>query len=308
VGAARRLLRALAPAKARLGRRRLAALTILALPAISGSAVAAPLYASGFYAGTTSQGKTITFMVASRRVHDLYAEIVDGCQGGQFNDYLFPEPAPIAADGTWSHAAAENPSTPTVYHGRLQGTSATGTITDTARNARGRVCKGTATFTTALTHPLHVGQATVGARGTDVPITIGLPPATADHRLVPYTSAALLVYATNAATCPADYRHAGALARSTTAQGYTGLIADAPVDTVYARLPYRHAPRAYRGGAFSFHVATNTILPMAGRRSPFARVCALLYSGKPASRAPGRNITLDSATTPLPFGAGVPRG
>jgi hypothetical protein len=115
----------------------------------------------------------------------------------------------------------------------------------------------------------------VGARGTDVPLTIGVPPATAGRRLVPYASAALLVYAINAATCPGDYRH---------------------------------APRAYRGGAFSFHVATNTILPMAGRRSPFARVCALLYSGKPASRTPARNITLDSATTGLPFGAGVPKG
>ena len=308
MGAARRLLRALAPAKARLGRRRLGALTLLALLAISGSAVAAPLYASGFYSGTTSQGKTITFMVASRRVHDLYAEIVDGCRVGHFDDYLFPEPAGIAADGTWSHTAAENPSTPTVYHGRLQATSATGRISDAARDSRGRVCKGTATFTAAVTHPLHLGKATVGARGTDVPLTIGVPPATADHRFVPYTSAALLVYATNAATCPADYRHAGALARSTNAQGYTGLIVDAPVDTVYARLPYRHAPRAYRGGAFSFHVATNTILPMAGRRSPFARVCALLYSGKPASRTPARNITLDRATTGLPFGAGVPNG
>jgi hypothetical protein len=34
-------------------------------------------------------------------------------------------------------------------------------------------------------------------------------------------------------------------------------------------------------------------------------VDALLYSGKPASRTPGRNITLDQASTALPFGAGV---
>jgi hypothetical protein len=245
-------------------------------------------------------------LAAGGTVSDLYTVIVDGCRSGSFDDFLFPDAAPIGSGGGWSHRAGEIAKQPTTYHGKLTGDQASGTISDTAANRAGAICRGRTRFTAARSSPLTITAATIGARGTDVTLQLALPPASQGKLFVPYTSTALLVYATNAARCPNDYRQAGRLARRVNHSGYTGLITDRYVDRAFESLPYRAAPRAYRLGVFTFHVATNTILPTADRRSPFAAVCATLYKGRPAGRSPGSDIAVQTTRSRLVFGAGIP--
>jgi hypothetical protein len=287
-----------------LGRARVPAVALACALCWTATALGAP-YASGFYAGDTTQGKPISFAAAGTTLTDLYTEIVDGCHPGTYDDFLFPDSARIDAHGTWVHDAAGNPAQPTVYHGTLAAQAATGTIADVAKDRTGRICRGKTRFTAALVRPLSIGHATIGARGTDVPLTLRLPAGEDGRLVVPYTSAAVLVYASNAG-CPAGYRSAARLARAVNAKGFTGLIADRSVDAGYAQRPYRSAPRSYRNGVFAFHVATDTILPGANRRSPFSSVCAMLYNGRPASRTPGRNVALQTAQVKLVSGRGIP--
>jgi hypothetical protein len=132
-----------------------------------------------------------------------------------------------------------------------------------------------------------------------------MPPASNGNQLVPYTPTALLVYGVNTG-CPASYQAANALARSTDAAGYSGFISDAYVDADYEQQPYALAPFAYRHGVFTFHVAANTVLPTATGQSPFSTVCAMLYSGQPATLTPSRDVALQTTHRPLTPGPGIP--
>jgi hypothetical protein len=262
-------------------------------------------YVQGFYAGHTTQGKALSFLVADGRVTNLYTQIVDRCGPGSYTDTLFPHPARINARGGWSHRAAEVPAQPTVYHGRLAGATASGTIDDIADNSKRNRCHGHVSFHAARSDPVRIGPATVGGRGTDVELRLTMPPASNGNLLVPYTPTALLVYGSNTG-CPASYQTADALARSTDAAGYTGLISDAYVDADYELQPYEGAYFAYRHGVFTFHVAANTVVPTATGQSPFSTVCTMLYSGKPATLTPSHNVALETTHRPLIPGPGIP--
>ena len=262
-------------------------------------------YVQGFYAGHTTQGRALSFLVADGKVSNLYTQIVDRCHAGSYTDTLFPHPARINARGSWFHRSAEVPAQPTVYHGRLGGSTASGTIDDIAVNGHRQRCHGHVSFHAARGDPVRIGPATVGGRGTDVELRATMPPASNGNRLVPYTPTALLVYGSNTG-CPASYQAADALARSTDAAGETGLISDAYVDADYELQPYANAYLGYRHGVFTFHVAANTVLPTATGQSPFSTVCAMLYSGQPATLTPSRNVALQSTHRPLVAGPGIP--
>ncbi len=268
----------------------------------SGLARAAGGYTSGFYAGRTSQGRPITFVVAAGRVTELYTEVIDGCHPGSYGDYLTPHPARVGAGGDWSHRANEIPSQPTVYHGRVSGNRASGTIDDVVKNRRGRRCHGHVHFRASPHSPVRIGAASVGGRGTDVRLEVSMPPGSDGNELIPYTATGLLVYGSNTG-CPASYATADALARSVNADGYTGFISDAYVTADYTTQPYQLAPHGYAHGIFTFHVATNTVLPTATGASPFSTLCVLLYSGRPASSG---NLGLASVQGPLRPGPGIP--
>jgi hypothetical protein len=265
----------------------LAAATSVLVIAATGVAVGKD-YVQGFYAGHTTQGKALSFLVADGKVSDLYTQIVDRCGSGSYTDTLFPHPARINARGSWSHRAAEAPAQPTVYHGHLAGSTASGTIDDIAENSKRKRCRGHVSFHAARNDPVRIGPTTVNG-----------------NMLVPYTPTALLVYGSNTG-CPASYQTADALARSTDAAGYTGLISDAYVDADYELQPYEDAYFAYRHGVFTFHAAANTVLPTATGQSPFTTVCAMLYSGKPATLTPSHNVALQTTHRPLIPGAGIP--
>jgi hypothetical protein len=102
--------------------------------------------------------------------------------------------------------------------------------------------------------------------------------------------------------CPSSYRAADALARSAESDGFIGLISDAYVsaDWGFALI------KAYAHGTFTFDVSTNTLLPTASRGSPFSTVCAMLYSGKPATLTPSRNVALVTTHGRLVPGPGIP--
>jgi hypothetical protein len=261
-------------------------------------------YVPGFYAGHTTQGKPLSFLAVGGKVSDLYTQIVDRCDPGSYTDTLFPHPVRITARGSWSHRAAEIRAQPTVYHGHLGGSTASGTIDDIADSGRKR-CHGHVGFHAARRDPVGIGPATVGGRGTDVELRLTMPPASNGNVLVPYTPTALLVYGSNTG-CPASYQAADALARSIDAAGNTGLISDAYVDADYEMQPYEGAFVAYRHGVFTFHAATNTVLPTATGQSPFSTVCVMLYSGIPATLTPARNVALDTIHRPLIPGPGIP--
>jgi len=70
--------------------------------------------------------------------------------------------------------------------------------------------------------------------------------------------------------------------------------------------PYELAYRAYHSGVFTFHVATNTVLPTADGQSPFSAVCAMLYRGTPASLTPSGNTALETTQARLIAGPGIP--
>ena len=94
--------------------------------------------------------------------------------------------------------------------------------------------------------------------------------------------------------CPNAYAAADRLARNEVSDGFDGLISDAFVDADYESQPYEGADYAYKEGVFTFHVATNTLLPTSGDQSPYSTVCVMLYSGEPASSTPSRNIVLET--------------
>lgn len=84
------------------------------------------------------------------------------------------------------------------------------------------------------------------------------------------------------------------------------MISDAYVDADYEMQPYEGASVAYRHDAFTFHVATNTVLPTATGQSAFSTVCVMLYSGQPATLTPARNVVPDTTHRPLILGPGIP--
>ena len=69
---------------------------------------------------------------------------------------------------------------------------------------------------------------------------------------------------------------------------------------------YELAYVAYRHGVFTFHVASNTVVPDAAGQSPFSTVCVMLYSGQPASLTPSANTALATTQAPLVPGPGIP--
>lgn len=269
------------------------------------AAATAAGYSPGFYSGRTSQGRAITFLVANGKVTNLDTGIIDSCDPGTYDVSLYPESASIDAAGNWSHRAAESPSQPTIYHGRLSGRSATGTITDTSDNSKGKACHGQVSFHAVVSSPVSIGPATVGNQGTDVELKVTMPPASDGNLLVPYTPTALLVYGSNVG-CPTSYAAADRLARSETSDGFGGLISDAYVDSDYENQPYEDAYYSYKNGVFTFHVAASTLLPTPNNTSPYSKVCVMLYSGEPGSLTPSRNIALETTSHSLVFGPGIP--
>lgn len=256
-------------------------------------------YGAGYYSGRTSQGSAISFVVADGEVSELSALITDTCDPGKWYVTLYPKPARIDAAGRWSHRTPG--ALPTVYHGRLGGNTASGTIDDLSANNAGRRCRGHESFHARRSGPLRVGSATVGGRGTDVLLKLAVPAAFDGNESVPYTNLALLVYGSNSG-CRSSYKSADALARSAVSDGFIGLISDAYVSADYGFA----LTRSYARGTFSFDVSTNTLLPTASRGSPFSTVCAMLYSGKPATLSPSRNVALATTRGPLVPGPGVP--
>ena len=281
------------------------ALATVATVVASASVALAKGYAEGFYAGRTAQGQAITFLVANGEVSALDSHIVDSCHPGTLDDLLYPNPARIDAAGDWSYRNTYLHKQPIVYHGQLAGDRASGTINDTLNNRKGRACHGRTTFHAARTNPVRIGPATVGNHGTDVELNVTMPPESDGNQLIPYTTTALLVYASNTG-CPASYQSADALARSSDAAGYTGLISDAYVDTDYEVQPYELAYFGYQHGVFTFHVASNTVLPTGTGQSPFSTVCVMLYSGTPASLTPSLNTALATTQARLVPGEGIP--
>jgi hypothetical protein len=275
--------------------------TMLASPSVA----LAKGYAPGFYSGRTSQGRSITFLVAAGQVTNLDTEIVDSCNPGTYDVSLYPNPSRIDAAGSWSRRSAEVPSQPTIYHGQLSGRTASGTITDTSDNSRRKACHGHTTFHATVSSPVSVNKATVGHLGTDVELNVTMPTASNGNMLVPYTPTALLVYGSNVG-CPGAYAAADRLARNEVSDGFDGLISDAFVDADYETQPYEGAYYAYKQGVFTFHVATNTLLPTSGDQSPYSTVCVMLYSGEPASQTPSHNIVLETTRHALVFGPGIP--
>ena len=277
---------------------------MVATLAQAGVAVASG-YVPGFYSGRTGQGQAITFLVAHGEVSDLYTGIVDSCSPGTYEVSLYPEPAPIDAAGSWSHRTAGSPSQPTIYHGQLSGHSASGTITDTSDNSRGKACHGHTTFHAAISSPVSIGPATVGNQGTDVELMVAMPAASNGNMLVPYTPTALLVYGSNVG-CPVTYAAADRLARTENSDGFGGLISDAYLDADYENQPYEDAYYGYKHGVFTFHVATNTLLPTPSNQSPYSTVCTMLYSGEPGNLTPAANVVLETTHRALVFGRGIP--
>lgn len=268
---------------------------VLAVPA----AASAAGYANGYYSGRTSQGKTLSFVVAHGKVSELFTQIVDSCHPGSMLEYLTPHPAPISRRGAWSHRAAESPRQPTIYHGRLRGRQASGTITDTTDKKGGRPCHGHVRFSARAGSPLRLGPATVGANGTDVLLHVTVPVGFDGNTFVPDTSLGLLVYGTNTG-CRASYAAADSLARAPST--YLSLISDAYVSADWSFAAIKHRSKS----TFTFDVSTNTLLPTATGASPYSTVCAMLYSGKPATLNAKANIALAQIHARLVPGAGPP--
>jgi hypothetical protein len=261
----------------------------------------ASTYANGFYAGHTSQGKSITLVVAGGQVSELNTQIVDSCHPGSLHEFLHPYPAHIDTHGNWYHRAAGIPSQPTVYHGHVGAGKVRGTIDDTTNARGGKPCHGHVRFSAVPSSPLRLGSATVGAHGTDVLVKLAVP-AVLDGTgaVVPDTGLGLLVYGSNVG-CPSTYKAADALARSEPG-GHLGLISDAYVTADWGSANVRH----FSGGTFSFDVTTNTLLPTASGASPFSTVCAMLYRGTPAPLNPAANTAVQTAHGPLVPGPGAP--
>ena len=276
-------------------------ITAIAFVVVPASVAVAAGYVPGFYSGSTSQKKPIVFLVAGGEVSALGTEIVDSCHPGSYLVSLTPHPAQIRASGDWSHRADEIPAQPAVYHGHVSGTTANGTIDDIIDNARGQRCHGHVTFHATRKSPVRIASATVGGLGTEIQLSLTMPAAYYDGQLVPDTLTALLVYASNSG-CPETYQAADALARSESSDGYTGLISDANVITDYDLAE----SRSYSHGVFTFDVSANTIIPTATGQSSFATVCAMLYSGTPASLTPSQNLALETTHAPLVPGPGIP--
>jgi hypothetical protein len=129
-----------------------------------------------------------------------------------------------------------------------------------------------------------------------------MPPGSDGNELIPYTATGLLVYGSNTG-CPASYAAADALARSVNPNGESGFISDAYVTADYETPPYELAPRGYAHGIFTFHVATNTVIPTATGASPFSTLCVMLHTGPPAT---ARDLALATVSGPLHPGRGIP--
>jgi hypothetical protein len=266
---------------------------VLAAPA------AAAGYANGFYSGRTSQGKTLSFVVAHGKVSELFTQIVDSCHPGSLLENLTPHTAPISRRGTWFHRAAGSPRQPTIYHGRLKGHKASGTITDTTDNKGGRACHGHVRFSARAGSPLRLGRATVGTNGADVLLHVKVPVGFDGNASVPFTSLGLLVYGTNTG-CRSSYAAADSLARAPST--YLSLISDAYVSADWGFAAIKHLSK----GTFTFDVSTNTLIRTATGASPYSTVCAMLYSGKPAPLNPRANVAVAQIHARLVPGAGPP--
>jgi hypothetical protein len=269
-----------------------------------GGAATAQAYSPAYYSGRTAQGESITFGVADGYVFEMLVEVRLGCHPGSTIDYLTPHNVRLNPHGGWvRHLGGRLPFT---VRGRLTGVRASGTIVDKSTNGRGRVCEGKTSFRASPRDPVTLGPATVGGLGTDVLVRARFPEGSNGNIAVPYTGLALLVYGSNQG-CPSTYAAADGLARSESpSTGQSGLIEDAYVDAAYEVQPYAEAYFGYLHGVFTFHAATNTLVPTDSGGSPFSTVCAMLYSGKPGALDPADNVALAQTHAPLVAGPGIP--
>lgn len=285
-------------ARARIRLALAASLGALALVCATDAFAGQPGYTAGWYSGRTSQGQQITFVVAGGKVSQLETWVIDSCNPGTWDDYLTPHPASIAANGSWAHRAVEDPTQPTIYRGQISGSSASGTIADTIANSSHKLCSSQVSYQATRGSPLRIVSATVGSNGVEVRLSLTMPPATDGNGTEPNTGTTLLVYATTG-SCPASYAAADSLARSEDVDGMDGLISDAYVDADYGSASVRGTAK----GIFNFDVSSNDIFASQGR-SPFSTVCAMLYSGQPASLTPAANVALQATEHALTAGAG----
>ncbi len=277
----------------------LIAAVVIVVTLLPVSEAAAKGYRAGYYAGRTSQGKAISFVVANGEVSYLLSQLIDNCKPGRWYVTLYPKPARIDARGHWFRRAPG--AFPTVYHGQIGARTASGTIDDLSQNNAGRRCRGHVSFHASRTAPAHIGTATVGGRGTDVLLKLAVPAGSTGGAIVPYTNLALLVYGSNSG-CPSSYRAADAQARAAQSDGFIGLISDAYVSADYGFA----LTKSYTHGTFTFDVSANTPLPTPTGGSPFSTVCAMLYSGTPATLTPSHNVALATVHGRLIPGPGVP--
>jgi hypothetical protein len=270
----------------------------LALTFMASAGAGASGVAAGWYSGRTSQGQQITFVVAGGQVSQLETWVIDSCDPGTWDDYLTPHPAPIATNGLWTHRAVEDPTQPTIYHGQISGSSASGTIADTIANSSKKLCSSQVTYRAKRANPLRIASATVGSSGIEVQLAMTMPPASDGNGTEPNTGTALLLYATSG-PCLTSYAAADSLARSENPNGSDGLISDAYVDADYGFASSRGESK----GTFYFDVSSNDIFAAQGS-APFPTVCAMLYAGQPAATNPSADIALETVKHPLTVGSG----
>ena len=248
-----------------------AAAALLAATAVLGApAPAQASYRSGNFAGRTSQGYAISFIVSRGRVASLETKIVDSCGrgAGAVRVNLHPRSTAIARNGNWYRRAAAVPSQPTVYRGHLSGSTGTGSIDDVSF-FQGRRCHGRVSYRVSrvrrLPQSVVINSATTSPPGLVVVVTV-----TSTN-----SRNGLLVYATNR-RCAGSYAAARALIQ---AEGNRGFVSDLLVSA--------NIGSAVRG---SYQVSSNTF-----RAGSYTTACALLYDGN-GGRAPNPVAGTDART------------
>jgi hypothetical protein len=268
------------------------ALFVVALSTLVGPGAALARFHTGYYSGTTSQGKRITFALTGSQISEILTETRNTCRHGSRNLFLDPKGASkFPANG---HYRLSGPSAK--FKLKVSGSRATGTL-----STRIDKCSAHVKFKAKPGDPLKIESASIGDYGTDVTISAGLPAGSNGNEVIPYTGLGLLVYGSNT-SCPATYAAADSQARNMSSDGFTGFISDAYVDTDYQVQPYQLAYFAYTHGHFIWHVATTDIVNNDPPQDPFTRVCAMLYEGKPAESG----TPLENISRPLALGPGIP--
>jgi hypothetical protein len=270
----------------------LSSLVAVTLATLVGAGAALARFHTGYYSGTTSEGKRITFALTGSQISEILTETRNTCRHGSRN--LFLDPKGTAKFPAGGHYRLSGPSAK--FKLKVSGSRATGTL-----STRIGKCSAHVKFKAKPSDPLKIDSASIGDYGTDVTISAGFPAGSNGNEAIPYTGLGLLVYGSNTG-CPATYAAADSQARNVSSDGFYGFISDAYVDADYEVQPYQLAYFAYTHGHFVWHVATTTIVDNDPPQDPFTTVCAMLYAGVPATGG----TPLENVSHPLPLGPGIP--